>query len=75
MEVNNKYQIGQKVYFMHNDKARCDEVKGMSFIVYRNSVHIVYMFQNSYPGMPENDVFETEAELKAFVFENISNEK
>ena len=27
MEVNNKYQIGQKVFFLNNGKAKCDEVK------------------------------------------------
>ena len=26
MEVNNKYQVGQKVYFLDNGKAKCDEV-------------------------------------------------
>ncbi len=37
MEVNNKYQIGQKVFFLNNGKAKCDEVKNITFFVYLNS--------------------------------------
>ena len=45
MEINNKYQIGQKVFFLNNGKAKCDEVKSITFFVYKDSVNIMYGFQ------------------------------
>ena len=45
MEINNKYQIGQKVFFLNNGKAKCDEVKNITFFVYKDSVNIMYGFQ------------------------------
>ena len=68
MEVNNKYQIGQKVYFLNNGKAKCDEVKSVSIFVYKDSVHIMYGFQKASATKYENEVFETEEDLKAEVF-------
>ena len=71
MEVNNKYQIGQKVLFLDNGKARCDEVKSMSVFVYEDSVNIMYGFQKASATKYENEVFETEEDLKAEVFGNL----
>ena len=68
MEVNNKYQIGQKVYFLNNGKAKCDEVKNITFFVYKDSMSIMYGFQKASATKYENEVFATEEDLKAEVF-------
>jgi hypothetical protein len=71
MEVNNKYQIGQKVYFLHNGKAKCDEVKSITFFVYKDSVNIMYGFQKDSTSRYEHEVFPTENALKESVFGNL----
>ena len=68
MEVNNKYQIGQKVFFLNNGKAKCDEVKSVCIFVYKDSVSIMYGFQKASATKYENEVFATEEDLKAEVF-------
>ena len=74
MEVNNKYQVGQKVYFLDNGKAKCEEVMCVIFFVYRDSVSISYSFQKGSANKYENEVFPTESELKTYVFEDLYNE-
>ena len=68
MEINNKYQIGQKVYFLNDGKAKCDEVKSVSIFVYKDSMSIMYGFQKASATKYENEVFATEEDLKAEVF-------
>ena len=68
MEVNNKYQIGQKVYFLNNGKAKCDEVKNITFFVYKDSMNIMYGFQKDSLNKYESEVFATENALKESVF-------
>ena len=68
MEVNNKYQIGQKVYFLNNGKAKCDEVKSITFFVYKDSMSIMYGFQKDSLNKYECEVFATENALKESVF-------
>ena len=36
MALNYKYQIGQKVFFLDNGKAKCDAVKSISILCVRN---------------------------------------
>ena len=69
MEVNNKYQIGQKVYFLNNGKAKCDEVKSVCIFVYKDSVNIMYGFQKDSTSRYEHEVFATEEDLKTSLFE------
>ena len=69
MEVNNKYQIGQKVYFLNNGKAKCDEVKSVCIFVYKDSVNIMYGFQKDSTSRYEHEVFATEEDLKTSIFE------
>ena len=69
MEVNNKYQIGQKVFFLNNGKAKCDEVKNITFFVYKDSVHIMYGFQKDSSSRYEHEVFATQEDLKTSIFE------
>ena len=69
MEVNNKYQIGQKVFFLDNGKAKCDEVKSVCIFVYKDSVNIMYGFQKNSLNKYESEVFATQEELKNSIFE------
>ena len=71
MEVNNKYQIGQKVYFLDNGKAKCDEVKNITFFVYKDSVNIMYGFQKDSLNKYEHEVFATQEDLKTSIFEEM----
>ena len=68
MEINNKYQIGQKVFFLNNGKAKCDEVKSVCIFVYKDSVNIMYGFQKDSTSRYEHEVFATENALKESVF-------
>ena len=69
MEVNNKYQIGQKVFFLNNGKAKCDEVKNITFFVYKDSMSIMYGFQKDSLNKYESEVFATLEDLKTSIFE------
>ena len=68
MEINNKYQIGQKVFFLNNGKAKCDEVKSVCIFVYKDSMSIMYSFQKDSTSRYEHEVFATENALKESVF-------
>ena len=69
MEINNKYQIGQKVFFLDNGKAKCDEVKSITFFVYEDSMSIMYGFQKDSLNKYESEVFATQEDLKTSIFE------
>ena len=75
MVINNKYQIGQKVFFLNNGKAKCDEVKSITFFVYKDSVNIMYGFQKDSLNKYECEVFATQEELKNSIFEEVSRVK
>ena len=69
MEVNNKYQIGQKGFFLDNGKAKCDEVKSVCIFVYEDSMSIMYGFQKDSLNKYECEVFATQEDLKTSIFE------
>ena len=69
MEINNKYQIGQKVFFLNNGKAKCDEVKSVYIFVYKDSMSIMYGFQKDSLNKYESEVFATQEDLKTSIFE------
>ena len=71
MEVNNKYQIGQKVFFLNNGKAKCDEVKSVCIFVYKDSMSIMYGFQKDSLNKYECEVFATQEDLKTSIFEEM----
>ena len=71
MEVNNKYQIGQKVFFLNNGKAKCDEVKNITFFVYKDFMSIMYGFQKDSLNKYEHEVFATQEDLKTSIFEEM----
>lgn len=71
MVINNKYQIGQKLFFLENGKAKCDVVKNLSIFVYEKSTSVMYSFQKTSTSKYEDEVFPTEADLKGFVFDGL----
>lgn len=69
MEINNKYQIGEKVFFLDKDnKAQSDEVKMVCVYVHRDETRIMYDMAKASSYVGEEMVFRTEAELRQYVF-------
>ena len=73
MEIKNKYQIGQKVFFLDEGKAKCDVVKSITVFVREKSTTMMYDFQKSSANKYEKEVFPTEGELKEYVFDDLIN--
>lgn len=69
MEINNKYQIGEKVYFLDKDnKAQCDEVKTVCVYVHKDETRIMYDMAKAPSYIGEEKVFRTDTELRQYVF-------
>ena len=72
MTVNNKYKIGEKVYFINTEnKAMCDEVKAIYVYVYEDYMSVVYSLKESLETVKEEDAFHTESDLKDYVFKDL----
>ena len=72
MEVNNKYNIGDKVYFIDsNMKAKCDEVTGIFVFARTNSTQVTYNLKDTSPSVNEEQAFATESDLKKYVFKDL----
>ena len=72
MTVNNKYKIGEKVYFINTEnKAMCDEVKAIFIYVYKDHTSVVYSLKESSETVKEEDAFLTEGDLKDYVFKDL----
>ena len=72
MTINNKYQIGQKVYYINtNNRAQMDKVKSIHVYVYSNKTHIYYAMEQSGETHTEDEVFCSDAELKEDVFRDL----
>ena len=72
MTVNNKYKIGEKVYFINTEnKAMCDEVKAIYIYVYKDYTSVVYSLKESLETVKEEDAFLTESDLKDYVFKDL----
>ena len=72
MTVNNKYKIGEKVYFINTEnKAMCDEVKDIYVYVYEDYMSVVYSLKESLETVKEEDAFLTESDLKDYVFKDL----
>ena len=59
------------MYFLNNGKAKCDEVKNITFFVYKDSVNIMYGFQKDSLNKYESEVFATQEDLKTSIFEEM----
>ena len=72
MTVNNKYKIGEKVYFINTEnKAMYDEVKAIYVYVYEDYTSVVYSLKESLETVKEEDAFLTESDLKDYVFKDL----
>ena len=72
MTINNKYHLGDKVYFINTkNKAVCDEVKAIYIYVYKDHTSVVYSLKESSETVKEEDAFLTESDLKDYVFKDL----
>jgi len=72
IQVNNKYNIGDKVYFINaENKAECSVVKGVFAYAYKDYTCIMYSLESSKSTVNEADAFATERELKEYVFSDL----
>ena len=72
MNVNNVYQIGQKVYFINaQKKAQMDTVRSIQVFVYRNKTNIYYVMEQSGETHTEDEVFCSDTMLKEDVFRDL----
>ena len=72
MQVNNKYNIGDKVYFINTEnKAECSVVKGVFVYVYKDHTSITYNLESGMSTVDEENAFATESDLKEYVFKDL----
>lgn len=72
MEVNNKFNIGDKVFFIDNkSKAKCDEVMGIVISVNANRTRVSYTLKEAAPCVDEEQTFASESDLKDYVFKDL----
>ena len=72
VEINNKYQNGQKIYFLNGKKkCQCEEVTCVNVFMHADgTVNITYSTASEC-SINENEVFATEAEVKDYVFRDL----
>ena len=72
IQVNNKFNIGDKVYFIDsNKKAACSVVKGIFVHVYNDNVSTSYNLESDVLSLEEELAFATESDLKKYVFKDL----
>ena len=72
MQVNNKFNVGDKVYFINSEnKAACSVVKGIFVHVYKDKVSISYNLESGVSSVEEELAFATENDLKDYVFKDL----
>jgi hypothetical protein len=72
MQVNNKFNIGDKVFFIDNkSKAKCDEVMGIVISVNANRTRVSYTLKEAAPCVDEEQAFATESDLRKHVLNDL----
>ena len=72
MQVNNKFKIGDKVYFINSEnKAKCDEITGVFVYVRKEKTKVSYCLKDAPSSVDEEQVFATESDLKEYVFKDL----
>ena len=72
MIINNKYEIGDKVYFINaENRAQVDVVKSIHVYSYSDHVNINYAMEQSGEIHVGDELFRSEAELKEDVFRDL----
>ena len=62
MTVNNKYRIGERVYFINDKKqAECDEIQAVFVYIWKEKTRVSYSMKSSFITVDESDVFATPA--------------
>ena len=68
MTINTKYNIGDIIYFLYENKVINDEIDAIFYSLYKdNSGGLKYRLKNFYKGnhleFKENEIFSTKEEL------------
>ena len=72
MQVNNKYKIGERVYFINTEnKAECDEIQAVFVYFWKERTRVSYSMKSSFITVDESDVFATPADVKEHVFKDL----
>ena len=72
MQVNNKFNIGDKVYFINaENKAKCDEIMGVFVYVWKEKTKVSYCLKDAPSNVDEEQVFASESDLKDYVFKDL----
>ena len=72
MQVNNKYKIGERVYFINDKKqAECDEIQAVFVYFWKERTRVSYSMKSSFITVDESDVFATPADVKEHVFKDL----
>ena len=72
IQVNNKFNIGDKVYFINaENKAKCDEITGVFVYVRKEKTKVSYCLKDAPSSVDEEHAFDTESDLKEYVFKDL----
>ena len=72
MTIENKYEIGQKVYFLDKNKqAKCDVITSISAFNYGDHINILYSMKGVSESLPETECFPTKEALNTYTFKDL----
>lgn len=64
MEIKTKFNVGDKVFYMRDNRVQSGEVRGMQVLIHRSEVNIiVYVSFGDRRGYTEDVLFESKEEL------------
>ena len=64
MDIKTKFNVGDKVFFMRDNRVQSGEVRGMEVLIHRSEANvIVYVSPGDSRGYTEDVLFESKEEL------------
>lgn len=64
MDIKTKFNVGDKVFFMRDNRVQSEEVRGIQVLIHRSGVKIiVYISSGDQRGYTEDVLFESKEEL------------
>lgn len=64
MEIKTKFNVGDKVFYMRDNRVQSGEVRGMQVLIHRSEADvIVYVSFGDQRGYTEDVLFESKEEL------------
>lgn len=64
MEIKTKFNVGDKVFYMRDNRVQSEEVRGIQVLIHRSEVNIiVYVSSGDKRGYAEDVLFESKEEL------------